>query len=119
MFKFYDAYVFFLLKDLEFKFQPGQKHHNYTRALLARYTNTRLWTTGKLDDLMDGPIWQYGDWCLVKRNSWTRTSDFGGVFTSEDLIHNPEPASQYTGSLIDVIHMAAEMVRRKLQALKL
>ena len=45
-------------------------------------------------------------------------SYFGGVFTSEELIHIPEPASQYTGKTIEVIRVSAEMVSHKLEALK-
>ena len=101
-----------LRKDLELNLA---KNIRTKPKLFWRYTNTRLRTKAKLDDLMDPSGSTVTD---DAGKAQLLNSYFGGVFTREDLIHIPEPASQYTGTPIEVMHISAEMVRRKLEALK-
>ena len=101
-----------LRSDLEHSLAKNIKHNP---KAFWRYTNTRLRTKAKLDDLVDASGSTVSDdagkACLLN-------SFFGSVFTKEDLNQIPEPTSQYMGTPIQTVRISAEAVRRKLETIK-
>ena len=80
-----------------------------------RYSNTRLRTKARLDDLTDESGLTVSD---DTGKAELLNAFFSSVITDEDTSEIPEPTTQFTGPSIESIHITTEAVSNKLTSLK-
>ena len=101
-----------LRSDFEKKLAKNIKHNPKD---FWRYSNTRLRTKAKLDDLKDSAGMIVSN---DSRKAQLLNSFFSSVFTEENIENIPEPTAQFAGIPIETIPITTEAVRRKLETVK-
>ena len=101
-----------LRRDLEEKLARNVKSNP---KAFWRYSNTRLRTKAKLDDLVDDSGRTVSD---DTGKAKLLNAFFSSIFTDEDTAEIPEPTTQFTGIPIETMNITTEAVNNKLSSLK-